>query len=395
MKTFTSLAASLLALIAAALLTTPGNANSEASYSLEQGTSGPKAAATAQATGKPYFWFRVWPDKFVKFDIELDQVVLEVKSTYGIAHSSQLTHDRTRFLLVTGQKSKIEVIDAATGEVKDLHNFEDPEYIVRIDDVMEVPGGTHWYVKIDRIKRELDHFKVEEPQWLLYDHTEWNIDERMKELPKAIRRSARLSPDGSQWHIMRDDITVIDPESMEEVGKIELSKPLYSGMGAISLRGEDFYDYRNPAAYKMVYSMRDPVKKNRSLGGVVEIDLVEHKISKLHEWGAAPRVRRFYLTADKKLGIATKSSSDRREQSNGDDPQAVLVNYDMETGKKLLETRVDLRNGLRLAGISPDGQKLYFTGRGHELVLFSGDHKPLKTINLGGETDGRLQLRYE
>lgn len=353
------------------------------------------AQVATQGQIKPYFWFRIWPDRLVKYDIEEDKVAMEVTAKHGIAHGAQLTHDRTRFLLITGQRTKIEVVDVATGEINDVHNFEDPDYIIRIQSIKEIPGGTHWYVKIDRIKRELDYFVVKEPEWLLYDHTEWNIDKRLKELPKAIRRSARISPDGTKWHVMRSDILIIDPETLEEEGKIELSKPMYTGMGPISLRGEDFYDYQNPKAYKMVYSMRDPVKRNRSLGGIVEIDLVQHKISKLTEWGAALKSRRLYLTADRKVGIGTKSSGSRRSQSDGDDPQATLVNYDLETGKTLLETTVDIRNGLRLSGISPDGQKIYFTGRGHDLVLFTGDHKPLKTINLGGETDGRLQLLFQ
>ncbi len=356
---------------------------------------GSEPAPAAQSADKAFFWFRVWPDRFVKYDIAADAVVLTVQTKNGIAHSSQLTHDRTKFLLVTGQKSRVEVLDVAKGEITDVHSFEEPDYIIRVDDVLEIPGGTHWYVKIEKVKRELDHFVIEEDQWLLYDHTEFNIDERMKELPKAIRRSARISPDGLRWHVMGKDILILDPETLEEEGKVELSKPMYSGMGAISLRGEDFYDWQNPASYKMVYNMRDPVKSTRSLAGIVEIDLVEHKVSKLSEWGAAPRVRRFYLTRDKKIGIGTQSRSERRGQADGDDPVTTLVNYDMQTGEKLLETRVVLRNGLRMNAISPDGNKIYFSGRGHDLVVFSGDHERLTTVNLDGETDGRMQLLYE
>lgn len=348
-----------------------------------------------QDAEKAYFWFRMWPDKVVKYDIEKDEVVLELTTRNGVCHSMQLTHDKTKFLVVTGKETKIEILDAVKGEFVDQHSFEVPEYIVRIDDIREIPGGTHWYVKINRVKREIDHFVVEEPEWLLYNHTEWEIEKRMKELPEAIRRSARISPDGKKWHVMRSDITIIDPDSMKEEGKIELSKPLYTGMGPISVTGEDFYDWKNPNAYRMMYTMRDPVKRDRRLAGIVDIDLVEHKIANLTEWGAAPRVWRFYMTSDKKRGIATRSTGERRNQGNGDDPISTIVTYDLETGKKLKETRVELRNGLRLAGISPDGGKLYFMGRGHELVLFDRDHKPLRTIEMDGELDGGLTLRYE
>jgi len=344
---------------------------------------------------KAYFWFRMWPGQLVKYDIEKDEVALQVESPGGVAHGMQLSHDRSKFFLVTNQKSTIESYDSVTGEFLEQYNFAEPGYIIRIDQVRELPGGTHWYVKIDKVKRETDHFKVEEAEWLLYDHAEWHVDKRMKKLPKEIGRSARISPDGTKWHVMGKDITILDPKTLKEEGKIELSKPLYTGMGPISVRGEDFYDWQNPKAYKMIYRMRDPVKKDRSLGGIVEIDLVENKIAKLTEWGASLRSRRLFMTRDKKLGIGTKSTGERREQSDGDDPVATLINYDLETGKKLLETRVEVRNGLNLAGISPDGTKIYFMGRGHELVIFTGEHVYLKTVDLGGEVDGRLTLLYE
>ncbi|MFT5153696.1 MAG: hypothetical protein ACI841_003700, partial [Planctomycetota bacterium] len=333
--------------------------------------------------------------KFIKYDVEKDEVAKEIAALNGIAHSSQLSHDQTKFFLVTGQRSVIEVLDVATGEFTDQHNFSEPDFIIRVDDVREIPGGTHWYVKIDRVSRKKDHFVIEKPEWLLYDHTEWNIDKRMKELPKAIRSSARISPDGTEWHIMGRDIKILDPESLEEKGIIELSKPMYTGMGPISVRGEDFYDWKNPAAYRMIYRMRDPVVSDRNLTGIVEIDLVEHKIKKLTEWGAAPSVGRFMMTRDKKLGITTKYGGERRNQANGDDPISTLVTYDLETGKRLRETRVELRNGLRLSAISPDGEKLYFMGRGHELVVFNGKHERLKTVELGGEADGRITTLFE
>ena len=63
------------------------------------------------------------------------------------------------------------------------------------------------------------------------------------------------------------DITVVDPKTLKEEGKIELSKPAYAGMGALRVRGADFFESRNADAYRMFYTMSDPVKKNRSIFG--------------------------------------------------------------------------------------------------------------------------------
>jgi hypothetical protein len=77
-------------------------------------------------------------------------------------------------------------------------------------------------------------------------------------------------------------------------------------------------------------------------------------------------------------------------QENGVDPIITFVNYSLEDGSKQLETRVPSRNGLRLAGISPDGGKLYLAGRGHELVIYDGTHQYLKTVEMDGELEGWL-----
>ena len=337
---------------------------------------------------KAYFWFRIWPDFHVKYDIEKDEVVAKVQNKHGIAHGTDLSHDRRKLFVTTGQRKVVEVLDLATATIIEEHDFDELGYVNRVADIKEIPGGTHWYVKLDRIKRNLDHYVVEKPQWLHYEVATKKILERMKELPKPIRRGARISPCGTKWHVFRGDITIIDPETLKEEGKIELSRPLYSGMGPISVRGEDFYDNKNHDAYRMMYSMRDPVKRNRSLIGIVDIDIKGRKIAGLREWGPDPRVWGFRLTRDRKLAIGQKRGYNRNRDVQ--DPDTVFVTYDIEKGEKLRETRTVVRNGLGMSGISPDGKKIYLSGRGHELVIFDGDHQYSKTVVLDGETDGRF-----
>jgi hypothetical protein len=349
-------------------------------------------ASTAQDK-QAYFILRLWPDKVIKYDIAKDEVAQRYTNKHGVAHGMRLSHDKTKLILTTGQRSRVEIVDVKTMELLEEHNFEEAGKIIRVSTVKETPGGTHWYVQIDRVKKELGHFVIEKPEWLLYNIAEKDIEKRMKELPTAIRRGARISPDGKKWHIFGSDIKVLDPETLKEEGKVELSKPLYSGMGAISVRGDDFYDNENPKAYRMMYSMRDPVKRERSLTGMVDIDM-ENMTFEIEEWGSALSSWRLNYSKDKTLGIGTKSSGERRRQSDGQDPVTTFVTVDLTNGKTMRETRIKHRNGLRLAGISPDAKKIYMAGRGHELVIYDGEHKHLKTIELEGETDGGL-IEYE
>jgi len=340
--------------------------------------------------GKTWFFIRMWPDQLVKFDPITDSVVQKISTRNGVCHGLQLTHDREHFLMITGQRSKIEVVRVSDMEIVEVHDFSEEGWIHRVSEIRELPGGEKWYVELDRVETKPDRYVIEKSQWRLYNVAEKKTEKKLRELPRAIRRGARLSPDGKKWHVFRNDIAIIDPETMKEEGKIELSKPLWTGLGPISVRGEDFFDNRNPDAYRFMYTMRDPVRENRTLFGLVDIDINERKVTNLTEWGANPSVWRFRLTEDRRLGIATKSSRDRGRQSDGDDPITTLVTYDMTNGKKVRETRVPTRNGLGLSAISPDGSKIYLTGRGHELVIHGADHQYQKTIELDGETDGRI-----
>ena len=356
---------------------------------------GQEAPESAQPSGRTSFWFLMWPDFLVKYDPETDQVVKKIQHRHGVCFGMRLSHDRKSFFDITGQRTFVEVIDVEKMEVVDEHSFEQQGFIIRVARVLEVPGGTHWYVRVDRVEKKLDHYVIQESQWLYYNLEDREVEKRMKELPKPIRRGARISPCGTKWHVFGRDLTIVDPETLEEEGKIELSKPLYSGMGALSVRGRDLFDGKNAGAYRMLYTMRDPVKKNRTLMGILDLDLDEREVTNRREWGASPGVGRFLFTRDRKVAVGQKRSRERRRQYDGQDPVVNLYSMDLETGRKIKETRVEVRNGLGLTAISPDGQKLYFSGRGHELVIYSADHTYLKTVELEGEIERGLVVLEE
>jgi len=349
-------------------------------------------------SGKTWFVMRMWPGKVVKFDPVTDEVVGVFDSGHGSGWMTQPTHDRRSILHLTRQRTLVQVIDLETMTLKDTFPFDEYGHIVRVQGVRELPGGQRWYVQVERIERKTDTYVVpNEYEWLEYDLAEREIVTRMKELPKAIRRGARLSPDGTQWHVFDSDLKIVDPVSLEEVGKIELAKPMAPGMGAISIRGDDLFDLRNPAAYRFAYSMRDPVDTNRTLYGIVDIDLVHKKVSRLSEWSTVPpRMWGYERGDDQRIAVGARGASGGfgggRGSSEYRDEEIVLFTLDMETGKKLKETRHIVRNGLYLTAVSPDGSKIYLTGRGNELHVFDRDHKPLKVVSLPGEIDGGINV---
>ncbi len=362
----------------------------------------PSAGQTARAESAPasrgaagtYFWFRMWPDFIAKFDPVTDTVVAKVQTRHGIGYDIDVTHDRKSIVIVTDKQACIEVIDIASAKVVDEYSFKQEGFIVRVQGFEEVPGGKQWYVRLDKIKEYKDHYDTKETEWVLYDLPTRKISGKpMKELPEAIRRGARISPDGTRWHVRGKDLVIIDPGTMQEEGKVELSRPLYGGMGPISLSGDDLYDGKKPGFMKTLYTMRDPVASNRTLAGVVEIDLVNKKIVDLKEWGWSPRFGGFggpIMTRDR-TRVVTQQFGRGFGGGGGDearDPEVTLATYDLTTGAKLIEGTTKLpRSAVHLAAIAPDGSKTYFTGRGHEFIVLDAKHQYLKTVELQGEID--------
>lgn len=350
-------------------------------------------AVNAQAPEKKsYFWFRCFPDLLVKYDPVTDKEVGRVKTINGVCWGAYLSHDRKRIMVTTEKRSRIEEIDLVKMEVAEEHDFAENGYIIRIGSFRECPGGKKWYVRLDRIKINVDTFDILDPEWVLYNKEESEIEKRMKEMPRAIRSGARISPCGTKWHVFANgNIKIVDPETLKEEGEIDLKTPRYSGMGPLSVRGTDLFNHRNPDAYRLLYSMRDPVKTSRTIYGVVDVSIKEKKVTKVTEWGWAPSAFSWRLSRDGKRGVASAGGFRGRGGGNlAGDPSVNLVLWDMETGKKLAEKRSIVRNGLSLTAFSPDGTKAYLTGRGHEFWVFDQNLEHIKTVEMPGEIDGSI-----
>jgi len=344
-----------------------------------------------QAPTKRLFYVAAWPGVMLRYDPVTDTVTGQAPFRNGVHHEMVLTADKKRMLVVTGQKQHVEIVDLEKMEVVADHSFARDGQVVRIDDIREIPGGGRWYVRVERIKKLLDRWEILEPEWVEYKLEGREETKSMKELPRSIRNGAKISPDGTKWHVFGKDITIVDPVTLKEEGKIVLSEPLFAGMGAFSLRGDDFFNNTNTAAYRFAWTMTDPVKKNRTFTGRFDIDLATNRIipESIKEWGVQ-NVWRVQRTLDNKIGIATGGGrfggggGGSRAEGEGE-ADVTAATYDLETGKKLKEGRARVRENVFLSAISGDGSKSYWTGRGHEFVILDADHKYLKTVELPGE----------
>ncbi len=330
------------------------------------------------------FWFGSYPDFLVQFDPTTDQVVRKIKYRNGMAWGIDLSQDQTRFFVTTGQQKKIEVIDRKKGEVIDEHDFDEPGFIVRVRTLLEWPGGAKWFVQIDRIKREPDRFSFEPTEWLLYDVADKKISKRLKRLPKVLGMRPRVSPDGKFWHAQNEDgdLVVVDPATDKEVAKVDLHTPAYGGAGGLRVR-DDLFHGQNKAAYRMLFTMRDPVQRGRSTWGFVDIDLQKNAVASVQEWGVDPGTGWLRLARHKAVGVASGGGESRPNKTR-------LVTYDLTNGKKLHETFEQFRPRQSLSAIAPDGSKIYIGGAGSDFEVYDAELKHLKTVQFDGEIYGQI-----
>jgi hypothetical protein len=356
-----------------------------------------RAMAQAAPAGdeRVVFWLRMWPDRVVRFDPMEDRITGTITTRHGVGWSLTPLHDRRHLAIITGQKAMVEVLDTERLEVVEEHSFVEDGHVVRVDEIRECPGGVRWYVRRERVRSARDRFEILEPDWILYDRSlKETVGKPQKELPRAIRRGARISPDGTKWHVFDRDLLILDPSTLAEEGRIVLSEPLYGGLGAIRPRGEDFFRRRNPAAYRMIYTMTDPRNRNRVFFGRVDLDVAGRSVAELKEWGADPRAGGFFLTAGAREAVVEVGGRWTGGGRDGRDPEVTVAVYEMEGGRKLREVTARVRAALGLGAISADGRKCYFSGRGHELVVIDSVSGAVTEIALPGEIDGRIHSQW-
>jgi hypothetical protein len=352
------------------------------SVSVAQGAAQDAAPAMGPRTS---FWFGSYPDFLVQFDPVTDTVVKKVKFRHGMPWGIELSHDQQRFFVVTDQQKMVEVIDRKQGQVVDEHDFDEPGYIVRVRTLIEWPGAAKWFVQVDRIKREPDRFAFEPSEWLVYDVGAKKIDKRLKRLPKVLGFRPQVSPDGKFWHAQNEDgdLVVVDPSTEKAVATVDLHTPAYGGAGSLRVR-DDLFFRRNKGAYRMLFTMRDPVQRNRTLWGTVDIDLKGNTVGPVQEWGADPGTSWLRMARHKKIAVASGGGGDQRQGKTR------LATYDLTSGKKLHETFEQFRPRQSLSAIAPDGSKIYVGGAGSDFEVFDAELKKLKTVQFDGEIYGQV-----
>jgi hypothetical protein len=339
----------------------------------------------AALEGKQYFWFTMYPNFVVKFDPETDKIVKKVELAGGMFWRSTLSHDRTRLMVVTNQQRSIEVVDLTTGALIGNHLFQEEGMTLRIRSVRECPGGVHWFVQTDRVKKELDRYSFEASEYLLYDSANQKTVRKLKKLPDVMGRSNRLSPDGTYWlSTSGGNLKFLEARSGKELGKIDLSTPRFFGAGAIRLSSTDLLDRRDPNRSLQIFTTTDPVEKRRTNWGLIDIDLKNRKVTSVTEWGPSKSSFGLRVAYKKRIAVAL---------GRGRNAERLMTTYDLNTGKKITEAYHEFRPRRSLVAISPNADKVYIGVAGSDFEIFDGKTlKRLPSVELDGEIVGTIYV---
>lgn len=312
----------------------------------------------------------------------------------GIPRTVALSPDKTLLHLVT-TKMQMETVDLAARKVISSFPLSDGRSTPRMprgpggrafSGLAVHPSGRYIYTTIALTVKELDHFRVEPPQFVQIDLQEKRIAKVMP-FPKGYDQgfgfaaSYRISPDGKLLYVFDDDIVVLELDTLKEVERIPLSRPEHPGASPHRLTASDDPNDA-PGEVTSVFTSVDPIVHKETLG-MAKIDLATRKVHYQAIGPAFPMVG-FALTPDRKLGYSLMINR------TGANREAEFWVWDIASQRVIRKAPVPARISFRL-GMSSDGGMLYLYGAGSTIEFFdTATLQSKKLLSLNKDTTTNL-----
>lgn len=339
-----------------------------------------QAPATA---GGAYMCVGVWPNKILIMD-EADHKLLSViELQTGAPEWLLVSYDKRRMIAITRHRT-VEVIDLTARKVMGHFPLADDNCQPFVISCAIGPRGRHLYVILKKAVKEIDRFRLERAQFLVIDLDQKKIVKTF-DFPKEFNdgfgfgdAGYKISEDEKLLYLFRDDILVFDLETFKQVDKIELSKPLYTGMFPISLAGE-MDPNEEPGFATSLFSTTDPLSR-RAVSGIVRINLKTKNIDVIPIGPSMPSRGRLYVSPDKKTAYMVLVN-------NPQDPNRRPELYAFDLESRRLARRAEFENRSRFTFMaSGDAKYLYIYGPGQVIDIYNADTlKFEKTITVEGD----------
>jgi WD40 repeat protein len=349
----------------------------------------PAMAASSSAAAKPsaLMYLGTWPHKIDVIDANTGTIVDQINLNTDIARQLVLSPNHKTLYAATLSDNSIVTIDLATRKVTGSFSLDSGNQKNRLSGLTIDPTGKYLYSIDTVITKQLDHYDIAEPKFVVIDLSAKGIA-RSEKFPKdeeilGFRSSLRISPDGKYLYLFRDGIQVFDTSDFKLIKKIDLKQPPVPDMVNLSL---NFVDDPNEAPGKLIglFDSSDPYV-HRAVFGVAELNLSTLSfdltpIGPVTTTSMAPLM----LSPDRKLGYTAVVNG---EQGNRVTEFWV---FDMATKKIIAKKAFTGRTRFNF-GMTADGKKLLIYNAGFQIEVY--DAKTLEMTNdidLEGDTTSNL-----
>ncbi len=330
-------------------------------------------AQVRQGGGDGTIYVGGYGNSIIIIDEATEQVAGEIPLQTGMSRSLVLSKDRTKFYSLNTMLEAFETVDIASRTTLDSFTLSEGSRKVRIRGVAVDPLDRYVILLIRPATLHIDRFEIEPATLVQVDLGTHEITQTIPwpDGKERDRISMVFSPDGDFLYFMGDDIIVYETDGFTEVDRWELSAPLESGLGAISLGARD--DFReDPGFFTGLFRTSDPVQGRRMMG-VARVNLAERDLD-FFTLGPSEAIG-FALAPDRQTAYGLLQQIHRYE----------FWTIDLE--QRRVTDRTPFRGRPRMAlTTSTNGELLYVYQAGNTIDLYDAETKAyLRTITLDAD----------
>lgn len=306
-----------------------------------------------------------YPDQLQFIDDETGEVVHKVTLDSGLPTNLQLSADGKFAYITTLTRGGIEVLDTSSRQIVNSVSLNDAYTKYRFSGGVPDPTGRYFYIIGEKISKEIDLYRVGQPQFMV-------IDLKSRKIVRAVdleeqdggptwRTRLAMAPDGKTLYVFQKNVLIVDTDTLKVAERIELEQPDFPGMQQVGFGG-GLETLRTPGQYVSVFNSEDPYIRN-PVFGIARFDLTSRGFT-FDPIGPAPdEMAGLEVTPDGKYGYTVTVTGELGAA------RCEFWKFDLATNSAMDKAEFPCRSRFYF-GMSRDGQKLYIYGAGYQIHVY-------------------------
>jgi DNA-binding beta-propeller fold protein YncE len=324
--------------------------------------------APAQTAKLGTLFVGAWQKKVLVIDEATKKVTDEIELKLDVPRSLMWSADRKKLIVHSAMECGFEIIDVATRKLERSFKLDTAAKRYRPSGFALSPDDKKMYTMLYTVDRKIDRFEVTKPEWAIIDMATEKI-EKTAALPKdqQLRGGGgrggglRVSPDGKVIYQFRENVNMFSTEDFKEVGKIELSKPLFPGAERVTIGpGDD--PHEEPGKVFGFFNSTDPIV-HKSTFGFATFDLNKRTFEFTPIGPSTTMTNGLRLTPDRKMAYTVAFNG------MGANRRCEFWAFDVQGRKITKMQEFDGRSRFEF-NLSSDGKSLYIYGAGNTIEFY-------------------------